>query len=213
MSVEQIRRYGAVAAALALVGMAGLVLLAAAPEAMLRAGHFVLAPLPDAWRLTVMEFVESVIGPMKFVLNPARVGLGLLLTLAVWTCTAVSTWLLSLGFDLHLSISAVLVVQVAISLAVMLPQAPSFLGMFQAGAMTAVLFYSIPTGAAAAFANVLWAVNVVPVTVAGLIVLHAEGLSLRSLAQQSEEAAEHLEGDQSTEELAPPPGPQDGRRG
>jgi hypothetical protein len=193
MTLADIRRYGAVAAAFALVGMGGIVLLAAVPDTMLKIGHFVLTPLPEAWRLSLMGFAESVIGPMQFVRSPSRVALGLLLTLCVWSCTALSTWLLSLGFDLQLSLSAVLVIQVAISLAVMLPQAPSFLGMFQAGAMTAVLLYDIGTGAAAAFANVLWAVNVLPVTVAGLIVLHAEGLSLRTLAHQSEQAAEELE--------------------
>jgi hypothetical protein len=147
-----------------------------------------------------MEFVESVISPMKFVRDPARVGLGLLLTLAVWTCTAVSTWLLSLGFGLGLSLSAVLVVQLAISVAVVLPQAPSFLGLFQVGALTAASFYGIGRSEAAAFANVLWAVNVVPITVVGLVVLHAEGLSLRTLAHQSEEAAEELEEEEHARE-------------
>jgi hypothetical protein len=204
MSLDQIRRYGTVMAAVGLVGLAGIVLLAAAPGAMLKVGHFVLTPLPEAWRLTIMEFVESLISPMRFVRSPTRVGLGLLLTLLVWSATALATWLLSFGFGLRLSLSAVLVIQLAISVAVALPQAPSFLGLFQVGALTAARFYGIPNGEAAAFANVLWAVNVVPITVVGLIVLHAEGLSLRKLAHESEEAAEHLEEEHPQEDMQTP---------
>jgi hypothetical protein len=112
------------------------------------------------------------------------------------------------AFGLGLPFSGALFVQLALSVAVALPQAPGFVGMFQVAASeAAAAFGQGSDGAIGAFAIVLWLINVVPVTVVGLAVLWTSGLSLGALRERSQEAEESREQDTGTE------GPAGGRDG
>lgn len=193
MTVEKVRGYGLWMVAFAAVGLAGLALLAFLPEQILTLGRLALRPLPAPWRVELMEFAEALVRPMAFVRSPKRVATGMLYTVVMWSGICLSTWFLSFGFGLRLTIQSLLLIQLATTVAVAPPQAPSFIGLFQVGAMTGARVFGIPEPDAVAFANVMWLVNVVPITVVGLIVLHVEGLSLRRLARDSEEAAEDIE--------------------
>ncbi len=185
--VAQLRQKSVWFAALALCGLAALTALAFAPGAMLRVAAVFLRVLPQRWRGPLMGFLESVAHSMQFLRAPVRVAGALALSLALWFCYPLSTYSLALGFNLDLPFVGALLAQVILTAAVAVPQAPGFIGVFSVAAMVGVELFGVPKGDAAAFATMLWAINVIPITVVGLGVLWWEGLSLRALRREATE--------------------------
>lgn len=189
LALGEVWRYGLAFVALALVGLAGLMALAFAPSTVTKAAGVCLSPLPKSWRRWLTGFVASVAAPMRFMRSPRMVLVGLLLTLAQWASITLSTYMLSLGFGMGLSAASVLLIQLTVTVAVAPPQLPGYFGLFQLGAMTGAGLFGIPLDTALVFANVLWAVNVLPITIVGLLFLQREGLSLGRLTRASKRAA------------------------
>jgi uncharacterized protein (TIRG00374 family) len=188
--IAQLRQKSVWFAALALAGLGGLTALSFAPAAMLSIAAFFLRVLPQGWRRPLMAFLESVTHSMQFLRAPGRVLAALVLSLALWFCYPLSTYSLALGFNLQLPFVGALLAQVILTAAVAVPQAPGFIGVFSVAAMVGVQLFGVPKGDAAAFATMLWAINVFPVTIVGLGVLWWQGLSLRALTRESKQAAE-----------------------
>jgi len=188
--LDQLRQRSVWFAALAVVGLGGLVALAFAPTFMLRVAGFFLRLLPQRWQAALMGFAESVTHSMQFLRAPGRVLTALVLSLALWFCYPLSTLYLARGFALGLPFVGVLLAQVLITAAVALPQAPGFVGVFSLAAMVGVQLFGVPRGDAGAFATALWAIHVLPITVVGLAVLWWEGLSLKALQREATAEAE-----------------------
>jgi uncharacterized membrane protein YbhN (UPF0104 family) len=150
-----------------------------------------------------MGFLEAIAQSTRFLRSPFRVARALGLTLMIWACYPVSTYFLGFAFGgLRLSFGAAMFVQLCVIVAVVPPQAPGFLGLFQLAALLAVELFGGPeaaTGTAGAFAMMLWAVNVVPITLVGVWFLRRERLQLGELARASERAATK-EGDEAKRE-------------
>lgn len=177
-------------AAVTLVGLATLTLVAFRPGRVLRVVGWFLRLVPGRLRGSLEAFVRSVVESLGFLKRPRRVTLALLLSLGMWLCYPMSAWCLARGFRLGLPFGGVLLAQVLVTVAVVMPQAPGFIGVFQVAAMMGVQLYGVPSAEAGAFATMLWAVNVFPITVVGLGVLWYEGFSLKGLARASRAAAE-----------------------
>jgi len=174
-------------------GLACLLTTAFFPAPVLRTAQACLKVVPQKLRSPLMGFVSSMTQSMRFLRSPGQVAMGTLLSLAVWICFPLSTYSLARGFGMELTFGGVLFVQVVVTAAVAAPQAPGFIGVFQLAAEAATEALGVPRGEAGAFAIVLWAVNVVPITAVGLAVLWYEGLSVRGLARASKEAAQGRE--------------------
>jgi len=185
-----LQRGGLQFAALAAVGMIGLGMVAFFPAFMLRVADVCLRVLPGRWHSATMRFLGSIAESMAFLKSPAQVAAAILLTCAAWACYPLSTYSLARGFDLALPLSGALLVQVFITVAVIAPQAPGFFGTYQAAATGAALVFGVPGGNAGAFANMLWAINVFPVTIVGLALLSRRGISLGQLARGARQAAQ-----------------------
>lgn len=184
---------GAFFAGIALAAMSALVVVAFLPGLTVRFARFFLKALPHSWALALEGFISSAVESLAFLKRPGRVATALLLSLALWFCYPLSTWAVARGFGLEIPFAGILLAQVMVTVAVALPQAPGFIGMYQAAAMTALQLYGVAQADAAAFAIMMWAVNVFPITLVGLGLLWYEGLSLRGLRLKAEDAegAEH----------------------
>jgi len=180
-------------AALTAVGLGGLGFLAFFPRPSMRAARFVLRPVPSPLRSRLLGFTGSATRSMEFLRGPRRVLVAAVLSLAVWMMFPLSTYALAHAFDLRLGFAAALVVQVCVLAAVALPQAPGFIGPFHVATLKATELFGVGQGDAGAFAMMLWAVNVVPITVAGLAFLRRERLNLLELADASAEAADRVD--------------------
>lgn len=153
------------------------------------------------WVLGWLEkkgFVEGMIGKFG---RLARGGVGGLATLRgvkqslgvlMWTAVVWLTLVLSadatltaFGFDLPFSAAVVLCA--AIGLAVTVPQAPSYVGVYQlAVEWTLVSIYEVPRQEAKAFAVGIWALQIIPVGVIGFACLRSLGASLKQTTEVEE---------------------------
>ena len=88
------------------------------------------------------------------------------------------------AFSLSLPPGAACFTAAAIALAVVLPQAPGFLGVFHIAMEKTMLLWEVDPHHAKGFAVVFWGVSFIPVTLLGLLGLWREGLSLKGLWQQ-----------------------------
>jgi uncharacterized protein (TIRG00374 family) len=103
-----------------------------------------------------------------------------LLSVVVWGLGSASVMALFPGFEIPFSFWNGVFAQVVIALAVMIPAAPGFLGTFHAAVAAALLATGASAAAAKSFALVLWCVNFIPVTLIGVLLAWAYGLSWSS---------------------------------
>lgn len=109
------------------------------------------------------------------------------LTVTIWFNGALAIWILMHAFQLGLPFAAACFLSLTIALAVVLPQAPGFLGVFQVATQATLMAWGVAVAAAQGFAIAFWLVSFLPVSLAGLMALWARGLSLRRLAGSSQE--------------------------
>jgi len=96
-----------------------------------------------------------------------------LLSLLAWACEATMILLSAHAMGLGLSFPLAIVVLFGINLALTLPSTPASAGPFEGATVAILLFAGIAKGPAVAFAFFYHAVQVVPVTVVGAVVLLA----------------------------------------
>ena len=109
------------------------------------------------------------------------------LSLILWLINAASIYVLCYSFDIDLSFAGACFVIVCIALAVALPQAPGFIGVFHIATQKSLDVFGVDLSSAQSFAILLWAIGVVPVTVAGLLFLWREGISFGEMSHYDEE--------------------------
>ncbi|HEX2015629.1 MAG TPA: lysylphosphatidylglycerol synthase transmembrane domain-containing protein [Solirubrobacteraceae bacterium] len=143
--------------------------------------HFVLRPLSRLPVLSIErvealghELVEGLSG-----LRRPRVAFAALAwSLIAWLLSAISAWLATYAFGLHLGLDAGVLVVVALGLAMILPSPPAAVGVFEAAALLALDAYGKAQETALPYAIVLHMLNFLPFVLAGVIALQinaAEG--------------------------------------
>jgi len=79
-----------------------------------------------------------------------------------------------------------LVVLVMVSIGIMIPSSPGYVGTYHLLCIQAMAFFSVPASEAAGFAVVLHVVNFIPVTLVGLVYFWKENLQLKEATLPSE---------------------------
>jgi glycosyltransferase 2 family protein len=130
-----------------------------------------LARLPFLDRERVEHMAANVVHGLESLRN-VRHGLAVFaVTIVSWLVLGVCFWLLMLGFHLHLSVLAGILVTVAIGLSFIVPAPPAGVGLFEAAGLAALSSYGIAKSHALAYVLVLHVTNVLPLIIAGLVVL------------------------------------------
>lgn len=112
--------------------------------------------------------------------SPSALALSLCFTAVVWLAILLSDFFMLRAFGFaDLGLLHALGLMVVLCFAVALPQAPGYIGVFQIASETTLTgLYGVPVARAQAFAIALWACQVVPLVVAGIVAVWVEGLSL-----------------------------------
>jgi uncharacterized protein (TIRG00374 family) len=131
------------------------------------------------WRARGRAFVEGLRPGLRSLRDARRLGRGLGLSIVSWACETTMVTLCARAMGFSVSPPLAIVVLLGINLAIALPSLPSNAGPFEGAAVVVLSLASVAKPVAVAFALLYHAVQVIPVTAAGLVVLARGSSPLR----------------------------------
>lgn len=124
----------------------------------------------------------------------------LIFSLFVWAVVGISNYFIFLAFDLHPPVQASFILLVMVSLAVMIPASPGYVGTFHFFCIAALGLFGYGKNIALPFSVVLHASQYIPITLIGLIYLKTEHLSLKMIKKEQESQHKTAENSYDTPE-------------
>jgi len=112
------------------------------------------------------------------------------ISLVIWFLNAASVYVLCYSFNIELSYTGACFVIVCLALAVALPQAPGFIGVFHVATQKSLGVFGVELSSAQSFAIILWGLSIIPVTIVGLLFLWREGMSFGEISHYEEKVLE-----------------------
>lgn len=116
--------------------------------------------------------------------------MNLLWSLILWVGSGISNYLVFLAFGISPPMQASLILMVIVTLGVMIPSSPGYVGTIQFFTVIALGLFGYDKDFSLPFSIVLHACQYLPVTVLGLVYLKREHFSLKLAEKDSEDAAE-----------------------
>jgi glycosyltransferase 2 family protein len=169
----------------ALFGLALVLYLAVKPsQAADRMARYLFF-LPDRAKASMKLVIIRFSAGLKFMMHWRDATWVGLQTILVWIFMGASNYFvfLAFGFDLPLEASYFLLVVVSIS--ILVPSSPGFVGVYHAGTVFTLTQYGIGKEDALSFALVLHAAQYIPITLMGFYYLRKEHLSLKQLERDA----------------------------
>lgn len=185
---EEVRFAGIVAGAGAVLALGLLFLFAGHPERLGRLAGRLGRRLPQKIAEALARIVQTFAEGLAVMRSPARLASAAVWSVAVWLSISLGIWMASLAFDLHVSFvgSFIVVGYLAVGVSVPTPGGAGGFHYFYKAALTN--FFGANADVAAAAAIVLHLVSFVPVTIAGLVFMWQDGLTLGRLKSMRAEA-------------------------
>lgn len=186
LAIPQEMRLGlGIAIVIALLGVAFMLLMAHRPA---KAGGMLTRYLffaPDSVKERVQQIVLRFARGLEFITDPKALISVTAQTVLIWVVMGLSNYFvfIAFGFDLPLAASYVLLVVVSVS--ILIPSSPGFVGVYHAGTVWTLLQYNVSKEQALSFAIVLHAAQYIPITVMGFYFLRKEHLSLKRLEAEA----------------------------
>ncbi len=146
--------------------------------------------LPRSLRRPLVDALTAFLDGLGVLRSPRLLLRVALASLVVWGVNGASFYFGFLAFDIQAPVSAAFFLQSLIALAVAIPSAPGFFGLFEGAARVGLVdLFGIEVNKAMGFAIGIHIAGFIPVTVIGLFYLWRLGMSWREV-ERSEEAVE-----------------------
>ncbi|HJW87487.1 MAG TPA: lysylphosphatidylglycerol synthase transmembrane domain-containing protein [Candidatus Brocadiaceae bacterium] len=146
----------------------------------------------------VFAFYDSFVHGLKILENRTETFWILGYSLLIWIICGAEIYTLGFSFHLQLPFLGACLVAICLALAIALPQAPGFIGVFHIAVLKSMDIFGIHTPAAQSYAIVLWLVGILPITIIGFLFLWKEGITFHEVVKLEEEIVdgklEELEG-------------------
>lgn len=154
--------------------------------------------LPKRIREPAQRILYSFVDGLSGLRNPKRVVLILAVTMPVWLAEGAMYHIIGWAFDLDVPYNGSLFITAIANLAVSLPSAPGGIGPFEYGTKVVLEGFNESPEVAAAYAVILHAALLAPVTMLGLFFMWLHNLSFSEMTRRSTEVveAEPGEGDE-----------------
>nr|MBN2277706.1 flippase-like domain-containing protein [candidate division Zixibacteria bacterium] len=104
-------------------------------------------------------------------------------TIFLWLCMGISNIFVFWVFHIDLPVYASYVLLVVVSISILIPSSPGFIGVYHGGVVWTLHMFGVGTDKAVSCAIVLHAAQFIPITLMGFVYLYREGLSLKQLEQ------------------------------
>jgi len=190
--IHQLKKWSAIMAFLGICAIAILFLLSLYPQKAGAVFEKLLFVFPHNLRDKLVNLLHSFISGLQVFDHKTKLLWVGMLSIVIWLLNAASIYVLCYSFDTGLSYAGSCFVTVCLALAVALPQAPGFIGVFHIATQKSLDVFGIGLSSAQSFAILLWAVSFIPVTVAGLLFLWREGISFGEISHYDEEKIPEL---------------------
>jgi hypothetical protein len=174
-----------IAIVFALIGIVFVIALALKPE---RSGRIIARLLPflsPKVKATIVETVLKFSKGLEFIKRPRDLTMVSLLTVILWFLMGISNWFVFRAFGFNVPLSASFVLLVVVSVSILVPSSPGFVGVYHYGTVWTLVNYGIAKEQALSFALVLHAAQYIPITLMGFYYLRKAHLSLSTLEEQS----------------------------
>jgi uncharacterized protein (TIRG00374 family) len=150
-----------------------------------------LAILPRSFRPIIENTVAKFATGLEFLKKKERIFWVIYHTFMVWLIMGLSNYFVLLAFGFYgLPIAASFVILVVVSILIMVPASPGFIGVYHYGTVLSLGFYGVPRGQALSCALVMHATQFLVITLVGFYYLRREHLSLREIEKGAEEELE-----------------------
>ena len=155
-----------------------------------------LSWLGRPWRHRAYRIYLQLVEGLQPARVPRRLVAGLAWTAAVWMFTALFIVAVLWSMEIRLPVAGALFAAVALTVAITLPQAPGFLGIFQVAMTESLVLWGVSRGESQAVALILWAVYVLPITGIGMFHAWLEAADVNairaSMAREDDPVLEEL---------------------
>jgi uncharacterized protein (TIRG00374 family) len=158
--------------------------------------HRMLDPVSPRVAERVSAMMDAFIHGLRLVPSRRKVAAFFLLTAAYWCLNGWGMGLLARAFDLHLTLLQSFTVLGVLVVGVMIPAGPGMIGTFQAATVLGLSLFvpaSVLDTRGTAYANVLWAVQLLFTTALGLFFLFSRHIRIAQIFSAPEEVEEALE--------------------
>lgn len=168
------------------VAVVGMILLKVKTDLTLRWINKMLHVFPEKVREASSDIFVKFASGLEVLSDTKAIFIISVQSIVLWVIMALSNYLIFLAFGMsHLPIDASFVVLAVVSVGIMLPNAPGFIGPYQYLTVLSLSLYNVPADAAAACSIVMWATQYFTITLAGLYHLKQEHLSLKEVEENT----------------------------
>lgn len=145
------------------------------------------AVLPTRWADKVVAIAAGMLTGLDSLKDPRRFLAVLFWSLAVWVTNAFSFWLGFLAFDIDVSLSGAFILQTVIAFGVAVPQAPGYVGVFEAAIRWTLGLFGIEAARSVSYALLFHVGSFIPITLLGLYSLSRARFHLADLTRGGEQ--------------------------
>ncbi|RMD98596.1 MAG: UPF0104 family protein [Calditrichaeota bacterium] len=169
-------------------------------ETTLRVVAWFISPLPLKAKKFVHKLLRSFLAGFEVFRHTHHYLAIILQSLALWILYAGIIFVTFFAFNIHLENDTIfiasLVILVMISIGIMIPSSPGFVGTYHYLAMQGLGLFGVSQTDALSFAIILHISNYIPMTLVGMYYFWKENLHFQDALQEKEEVEEDLESDQ-----------------
>jgi uncharacterized protein (TIRG00374 family) len=156
------------------------------PELISRVVSLCVRPLPAALGGWIARFAGDLVRGAMVIKTPSRLLSILFLTTAVWVTAYLQFYCLLFMFPFNPSFLLSVALGVFVALAIALPSAPGFVGVFQAGCVAAFNLFAYPVSDAQVYSIIVHALTYVLMVGIGFWLIAIHNLSLFELKRAAE---------------------------
>ena len=189
-TIKQLKRWSVIFACLGVFAIMFLFLLSIYPEKVSATTKRLLFFLPHHLRDNLADHIDSFISGLRIFDDRKQMFWIGILSLTIWLLNSTGIYVLAYAFNIGLTFTGACFVNVCLALAVALPQAPGYIGVFHIATEKTLRIFGIGMASSQSYAILLWAVTIIPVTLAGFLFLWREHMSLQAITKQDETVLE-----------------------
>lgn len=153
--------------------------------------RWVFRLLPQRMRGGLKRILAAVVDGMRILPNPRLLLVVFLVSLVLWFLPILSSYIMTLAFDLKVPFSAALVVFIFVGFGTALPNLPGMVGPYQYACILALELFGVNRVDGLAYGLVLNAVQFFTIIAQGLFALPIAGVSFADIRQARAQVAMH----------------------